>query len=377
MSYIGAQPTTAAFPFDQFSGNGSTTVFTMSYAPASTTSMVVCISGVVQNPNTYNISGLTLTFTQAPPTGTNNIGILYLGLPVQVGVPTPGSTVQFALGSAANPSITFLGDTNTGIYSPGADTLAFVEGGAEVMRMDSSGNVGVGTTTPITKLTVSGSSSIVGELGTLAITGNTTAKRLTFGVDSTSTMYGWIQAVENGITARDLALQALGGSVLVGTTATINTSGVLISKGGAAGGGIIQLMKTGSGNTNGLLNYYGSTYVGGLNFDNTSTSVATSSDIRLKKDVVDAPSAINTANSIRVVSHGWKHDEATVKYGFIAQELIDVVPEAVMQGDDGEEVKDTWTVDYARLVPILTKALQELKAELDVCKAEIAALKGV
>lgn len=91
MSYIGIEPSTAAFPFDQFSGNGTTTAFTMSYAPASTTSMVVCISGVVQNPNTYAITGLTLTFSQAPPTGTNNIGVLYLGIPA-TSVVSPGNT---------------------------------------------------------------------------------------------------------------------------------------------------------------------------------------------------------------------------------------------------------------------------------------------
>ena len=91
MSYIGIAPSTAAFPFDQFSGNGSTTAFTMSYAPASTTSMVVCISGVVQNPNTYSITGLTLNFSPAPPTGTNNIGVLYLGIPA-TSVTTPGNT---------------------------------------------------------------------------------------------------------------------------------------------------------------------------------------------------------------------------------------------------------------------------------------------
>jgi hypothetical protein len=95
MSYIGASPTTAAFPFDQFSGNGSTTAFTMSYAPASTTSIVVSVSGVVQNPNTYSVSGLTLTFSGAPPTGTNNIGVLYLGLPA-TGVSTPGNTAYLS-----------------------------------------------------------------------------------------------------------------------------------------------------------------------------------------------------------------------------------------------------------------------------------------
>jgi len=52
-----------------------------------------------------------------------------------------------ALGSAGAPTITFTGDTNTGIYSPGADTLAFVEGGVEAMRIDSSGRLLVGTST--------------------------------------------------------------------------------------------------------------------------------------------------------------------------------------------------------------------------------------
>ena len=95
MSYVGNVPTTAAFPFDQFSGNGSTTAFTLSYAPAGTTSIIVSISGVVQNPNTYSVSGTTLTFTPAPPTGTSNIAVLYLGLPV-VAKLTPGNTAYFS-----------------------------------------------------------------------------------------------------------------------------------------------------------------------------------------------------------------------------------------------------------------------------------------
>jgi hypothetical protein len=117
MSYIGAQPTTGSFPFDQFSGNGSTTAFTLTYAPASTTSIIVAISGVVQNPNLYSIIGTTITFSPAPPTGTNNISVLYLGLPV-IGVSSPGNTAYRSSQdfTATASQTTF---TTTGSYTVG------------------------------------------------------------------------------------------------------------------------------------------------------------------------------------------------------------------------------------------------------------------
>lgn len=81
MSYIGNQPTQAAYLTDQFSGDGSTLAFSLSTSPANPASILVAVSGVLQDPTTYSISGNTLNFSGAPPVGTGNISVRYLGIP--------------------------------------------------------------------------------------------------------------------------------------------------------------------------------------------------------------------------------------------------------------------------------------------------------
>jgi hypothetical protein len=66
------------------------------------------------------------------------------------------SPVTFPAGTVSLPSITTSGDTNTGTFFPAADTIAFTEGGAEAMRITSSGLVGIGTTNPTRPLDVEG-----------------------------------------------------------------------------------------------------------------------------------------------------------------------------------------------------------------------------
>ena len=65
------------------------------------------------------------------------------------------SNIVLPAGAVGTPSLTTSGDLNTGIFFPAADTIGFAEGGSEAMRIDSSGNVGVGTTNPSPKITVS------------------------------------------------------------------------------------------------------------------------------------------------------------------------------------------------------------------------------
>ena len=95
MSYLGNAPEFANFQSKFFSGNSVLTVFTLNNAPPNDASLLVFIDGVRQDTSAYDVSGTTLTFTVAPPTATNNIQVVQLGLLRDVA--TPGDdTVKVA-----------------------------------------------------------------------------------------------------------------------------------------------------------------------------------------------------------------------------------------------------------------------------------------
>lgn len=81
MSYIGNQPTQVAFLTDSFNGDGTTTAFSLSASPANPASIIVVVHGLTQDPTTYSVTGNTLNFTGAPPAGTANISVRYMGIP--------------------------------------------------------------------------------------------------------------------------------------------------------------------------------------------------------------------------------------------------------------------------------------------------------
>ena len=68
-------------------------------------------------------------------------------------------------------------------------------------------------------------------------------------------------------------------------------------------------------------------------------------------------------DGIRVVKHDWKSGGHT-RFGVIAQDLQTVAPEAVVAGDSNDEIEKTWGVDYSKLVPMLIKEIQSLRARV-------------
>jgi hypothetical protein len=117
MSYIGNTPTTTSFTpaVDYFSGNGSTTAFTLSRPVASVAQVEAVIDNVVQNPSSaYTVSSNTITFTSAPLSGTNNIYVRYTSPITQVIAPGQGTVGTTALADASVTTAKLASTTGTG-----------------------------------------------------------------------------------------------------------------------------------------------------------------------------------------------------------------------------------------------------------------------
>jgi trimeric autotransporter adhesin len=153
---------TAAIPLSQLDTNFATPV-TIGNTAVQLGNTVTSFGNVTLT--NVTISSGNVTITGANVSGTANVSTLIVtGNQTSLGnVAITGNVsaniATFGAGSNTAPAITTTGDTNTGIFFPAADTIAFAEGGAEAMRIDSSGNVGIGTSSPEAILTVSKSSA--------------------------------------------------------------------------------------------------------------------------------------------------------------------------------------------------------------------------
>ena len=175
MAYIGPEPNPGQNrEVDDISSgfNGSEVNFTLqvnsqNVSPGSSNNIVVSLGGVIQNPSTdYTVAASTLTFTTAPASGLSFFGLV-LGQQVDIQSLADGTSPTMSAPSVTGnlsiaDKIVHTGDTNTAIRFPAADTVTVETGGSERLRVDSSGNVGIGTSAVESNLHVHVSSASTG-----------------------------------------------------------------------------------------------------------------------------------------------------------------------------------------------------------------------
>ena len=168
------------------------------------------------------------------------------------------------------------------------------------------------------------------------------------------------------------------GNLLVGTTSGSQKLVVKAASGAAVSSFVLQ---GASGVASDIQYFYASnasTVVGYITYNGTNTQYITTSDARLKENIVEAPSALAKVTSLSVKSFNWKDSKKQTDYGFIAQEVFEIEPNAVSIGKDNQdgEVETPWGVDNSMLVPMLTKALQEQQSLIQSLTDRLTALEG-
>ena len=274
-------------------------------------------------------------------------------------------------GSAATPAVRGT-DTNTGIFFPAADTIAFSEGGTEVARFDSAGNLGIGTASPTRKLTVKSSTGIAAERDVDTDRMIVNYNDINSYANSAGAYNTWTFTQSNNSGSVERMRVTSYGGLLINETGT-SYSPLIQATGNADNFNISVVKNTGTSYSTGtrLVTFVNSSNaIAGVISHSGATSVTygTSSDERLKENIVDAPNALDKVMDIKIRSYDWKEDSSHVEYGLVAQELHSVYGEPV--GVGGEDItQNAWSIEYGRLTPILLKAIQELKTELDSVKA--------
>jgi hypothetical protein len=212
-------------------------------------------------------------------------------------------------GSSYVPTFSFTGNTTTGMYNPASGAVGFCTNTSERMRISSSGNVGIGITSPAAKLHVNG--------------------------------------------------QARASSLITSNGNQITSAGYQ----GTAGLLIKHAASSTSTNDQKMIEFRNASYglVGSILSDGSGTSYNTTSDERLKENIQDANDAGSKIDDIQIRQFDWKDSGEHQDYGVIAQELQAVAPEAVSEGYTED---DMMSVDYSKLVPTLIKEIQSLRTRV-------------
>ena len=272
-------------------------------------------------------------------------------------------------------------------------------GGTERMRIDSSGNVGIGNTTP-SSFDATGRNLVVGSgsgnQGMTVYAGTTGYASVNF-ADGTVGSAAYAGQVSYDHTNNALLFATntgtermridSSGNLLVGTTSTSglyngnpSNPGCKISKTNiqsqSSGDNNIYLSKTSGYTDNTYVSFWiGGSFIGTISTNGSTTAYNTSSDYRLKENIAPMTGALAKVALLKPCTYKWKVDGSDGQ-GFIAHEIQEVVAGCVVGEKDAvdDEGKPKYQgIDTSFLVATLTAAIQELKAENDTLKQRLDA----
>ena len=327
-------------------------------------------------------------------------GLVTAGSATITGAATVGTTLgvtgvsTFAAGTALLPALTTTGDTNTGIYYPAADTFAVTTGGTERLRVDASGNVGVGVTPSAwwsnEKALQIGSGAFfsgrtanpdVAEIGANQFI-NSSLQRIYIANGYASRyqqdggVHQWFTAPSgtagNAITfTQAMTLDASGNLLVKKTTLSATTLGCELTATGQINGATANLDNLNIYNTTaGLYRFYVS---GAGTVNATNATISAISDARLKENVQDIEVGLAAILSLKPRKFDWKAGKGKdIKgdRGFIAQEFETVFPNLVDEWKDpAPEGEAPYKSVRQDLIPVLVKAIQELTARVEALEA--------
>ena len=241
----------------------------------------------------------------------------------------------------------------------------------QAMTLDASGRLGIGASSVFSKLYLKQGADGTSTEG-LVIEASANDNRLAHYYDATNNQ--WVITATYGSTGAfkpftwwtsDTKRMTLdtSGNLLVGTTSTGLTNANSLSLEPSASGAAFINHANGSSSGNGYIFFgYNGSAIGSITQSGTAAVLYNvTSDQRLKENIVDAPEFGSVIDSIQVRSFSWKTDNTHQRAGFVAQELVTVAPEAVYQPEDTEQMM---AVDYSKLVPMLVKEIQSLRARV-------------